>query len=589
MNPVPTSLLNPQSAERFGWPARLAPKLTGLAALDEVYRQRPAALNPAQFSRYALQQLNLSYTLKSGGDIPPDGGLIVICNHPHGLSDQLVLIDLLLSQRQDLLVFGEHPLAQVDELAALFSPAPITTAGAARSALRHLKSGGVLLLFPAGKPSRLDWHDRRVRDPRWSGIAALLARRSAAPVLPMYIEGRASLPLLLADSLRLRRVFTAQELLSQRNQHMSLHLGQAIGRNELQRLAPQAQTAYLRLLCENLKRRAEVSGAATAVSQARAKPAPIMQPRVMQPLADAIASNVMAAEIEALPESSLLCEQGELAVYIAGAQQIPSLLEEIGRLRELSYRQVQEGTGKARDLDKYDAHYQHLFIWHREKLEIVGAYRIGFSEDLIRQGGLSALYTHSLFQYQHALFDHLGPALEMGRSFVAPQWQRNFRPLKLLWAGISVLLDTRPEIRCLFGPVSISASYSRTSRALMQAALSSHHSDPQLQTLVQPRTPMAKQREARETREIVAALSDPAALSRLVARIDNGTGMPVLVRQYLELKGRFAGFNVDADFADTLDGLVFVQVKNIPAATRSKLASGTQRPGHAQPPPEHPA
>lgn len=557
----------------WGWAAATAEQLTGLAALQPLYAELPANLAPAAFVRAALQRLNLRPHLASGrlDAVPATGPVVLVCNHPYGAADGLVLADLVLARRPDLLLLANHLLRRLPQLAPLIAPVDVFRSGASlggvRAALRHLEAGGALLLFPAGEVSGLDWRQRRVTDRPWAESAALLARRTGAAVVPLHIEGQARWPSLVAGAVhpRLRTLCLARDLLQQRNSEVRVHLGDAIPATELARLAPSSQTAYLRLLSESLVQRP-----ASAASVATA-PAPA-------PVAGAEPAEVLEQELVALPDECLLVRQTDFTVALAEAARIPATLREIGRLRELSFRAVQEGTGSARDLDAFDADYQHLYVWHHPTRQVVGAYRLGFTQTLSAGRGVEALYTRTLFRYDAALLQHLGPSIELGRSFVVPAWQRNFRALRLLWSGIAAVLDARPEIRCLFGPVSISASYSPLARALMETALNVHHGDARLQSLVSPRTPSRDRQSSRDTRPLIAALSDPALLSRVVARLDRGSGLPVLLRHYLDLKGRFAGFNVDADFGDTLDGLVFVQVADIPAPVRAKFSLAATGP-----------
>ena len=574
MNPSTTTALSLPRRRGWGWAASTAEQLTGLAALQALYAALPANLEPGAFLRTALQRLNVQAQLASGrlDAVPATGPLVLVCNHPYGAADGLVLADLLLARRPDLLLLANHLLRRLPQLAPLILPVDVFHRGASlggvRAALRHLEHGGALLLFPAGEVSRLDWRARRVTDRPWAESAALLARRSGAAVVPLCIEGQARWPSLLAGAVhpRLRTLCLARDLLQQRHSIVRVHLGEAVPAAELARLTPASQTAYLRLLSESLAQRpaSAASPASTSVPVAEAEPVERME-----------------QELAALPSEYLLVRQADFTVALAEAAQIPVTLREIGRLRELSFRAVEEGTGTACDLDAFDADYQHLYVWHHPTRQLVGAYRLGLTQMLAARRGVAALYTRTLFRYDHALLQHLGPSIELGRSFVVPAWQRNFRALRLLWSGIAAVLDARPEIRCLFGPVSISASYSPLARALMETALSTHHSDAVLQRLVSPRTPSRDRASRRDTRPLIAALSDPALLSRVVSRLDRGSGLPVLLRHYLDLKGRFAGFNVDADFGDTLDGLVFVRVADIPAPVRAKFSlarTGTDEP-----------
>jgi putative hemolysin len=252
---------------------------------------------------------------------------------------------------------------------------------------------------------------------------------------------------------------------------------------------------------------------------------------------------------------------------------MPNLLDEIGRLREESFRLLQEGSGLARDLDRFDPHYEHLFLWHPRTRAIVGAYRFGFTDAIVARHGVDGLYTRTLFRYDARLLAQTGPAIELGRSFVAPAWQKSFQPLRLLWGGIAAVLARRPQIRYLFGPVSISPSYSVEARRLIAETLSVHHADRALAELIEPLHPLPERRQAAAHRNVISALADPRLLSRVISRIGNGPGLPVLLRHYLELNGRFAGFNVDDSFGGTLDGLVFVSVAGIPPRTLEHFMS----------------
>jgi hypothetical protein len=202
----------------------------------------------------------------------------------------------------------------------------------------------------------------------------------------------------------------------------------------------------------------------------------------------------LVAEVEALPPSQVLTESGPLVALQADARQIPYLLLEIGRLRELTFRQVGEGTGLQLDLDRFDAHYTHLFLWNREKLEVVGAYRLGRTDEIRSRYGVAGLYSHTLFAYSEELLNRLGPALELGRSFVRPEYQRHFAPLLLLWKGIGAFVHRHPHYRMLFGPVSISRDYSRLSRRLIADALQERCEIPELARLVQARNPLRRRR-----------------------------------------------------------------------------------------------
>ena len=296
-----------------------------------------------------------------------------------------------------------------------------------------------------------------------------------------------------------------------------------------------------------------------------------------QPIIAEVPKELLSQDVSELDAYDRLLALGGYVVYCTTANKLPHVMREIGRLRETAFRDVGEGTGRALDLDEFDPHYHHLFVWNEASSEIVGAYRIAFTQELIAHRGVTSLYTHSLFEFDTLLFERLGPSLEMGRSFVNPAWQGNARALRLLWAGIAVLLDRHPTIRHLFGPVSVSPRFSNVGKFLIMTALQLHHMDADLKQLVRPRNAprnlMQKASQPSEQRltEISAGLADPGRLSKFLRRIERDLKLPMLIKHYIELRGRFAGFSVDDAFNGTLDGLVFVRVEDISSKMRTRL------------------
>ncbi|HKJ89070.1 MAG TPA: GNAT family N-acyltransferase, partial [Gammaproteobacteria bacterium] len=259
-----------------------------------------------------------------------------------------------------------------------------------------------------------------------------------------------------------------------------------------------------------------------------------------------------------------LAAAGNLEVYRAEARQIPYLLLELGRLREMTFRGVDEGTGRPFDLDEFDNHYTHLFAWNRAKREVVGAYRLG-RVDPGTEGFPGRLYTSTLFAYGADFLRRLGPALELGRSFVRPEYQRQFAPLLLLWKGIGAFVAENPRYRTLFGPVSITREYSRLSRELLTTALAENCLLPDLARLVHPRTPVRRRPLSApgcDPRMLRSLGADLDAATELIAEIDPASGgMPVLLRHYLGLGGRVVAFNLDRAFSDVIDALVVVDLR----------------------------
>lgn len=309
--------------------------------------------------------------------------------------------------------------------------------------------------------------------------------------------------------------------------------------------------------------------------------------RVVAPaIIDEVSQTALRAEIEALPPDERLVDSGGFQVYCARAGQIRGVLREIGRLRELTFRAVGEGTGRCADIDVFDAHYLHLFVWDTRHNAIAGAYRLGLVDEILARHGQRGLYTRSLFRYGPALLDMLNPAIELGRSFVRAEYQRSFAPLMLLWCGIGRFIARSPRYTVLFGPVTISGRYAPESRRLMVEYLSRHRADAKLASQVSPRRPFRD-----ETATSAPDVDDPTPskideLSRRIAQIEpDGKGVPVLLRHYLRLGGRVLGFSVDVQFGNALDGLIMVDVRQIEPAVLArymgKAGSAAFRAYHA--------
>jgi putative hemolysin len=312
-------------------------------------------------------------------------------------------------------------------------------------------------------------------------------------------------------------------------------------------------------LISYLRRRTEIL--AERPSDLGDSPGPAVVPIPSEPLVDAVPVSELEHEIESLPAGRLLVDSGEQLVFAAPAPEIPRTLHEIGRLRELTFREVGEGTGRSLDLDRFDELYDHLFIWHRELKEVVGAYRIGRSDALIAQHGIPGLYTSTLFRFAPRLFESMGPALELGRSFIRPEHQRSYAGLMLLWKGIGRYVLDHPGYWTLFGPVSISAEYASASQQLIVTFLKQNSFAHPWARWVRPRNPFRSRRHRAEHLD-ATCLDDLEEVSAVIAEIEaDEKGVPILLRQYLKLGGRMLGFNVDPDFSNVLDVLIMVDLR----------------------------
>jgi len=357
---------------------------------------------------------------------------------------------------------------------------------------------------------------------------------------------------------KLRAAFLLQEFLNQEGRRVEVRVGSPVQPDTLTALADDHKAIeYLRWRTYLLARRSKVETSWPVALRSK------LAAKIQEAVAAPIAQPTLAAEIASLPADRCLAENSEMAVHLGMANEIPQLLLEVGRLRELTFRRAGEGTGKARDLDSFDDYYWHVLLWHKTKQELVGAYRAGSTKEILAEHGVAGLYTSTLFRYEERLFETLGPALELGRSFVRPEYQRQYAPLLLLWKGIARLVTTRPQIPVLFGAVSISNDYTQASREMIYRFFESRMQEDTLAGLIVPRR---KFRPAFlrpwDCQAMCRALRDLEELSQPITDIESdGKGLPILLRQYAKIGGKLLGFNVDRKFSNVLDGLVVVDLR----------------------------
>jgi putative hemolysin len=527
--------------------------LLRLRTYEALYaRTQSGAAGP--FEARALEALDIRVTCTPDmlEPVPRRGALLVVANHPHGVVDGLALATTLRRVRPDVRIVTNHWLSRIPDLADLCffvdpfgGPAAQARSRAGlRSAHLWLRQGGALILFPAGEVAHTRTDDGSYADSPWHSTAGRLALTTGASVLPAFIAGRNTPLFYAAGRLHpvLRTALLARELLSARGRTVQIRIGAPLGPPGSVEAwsTSEAATEHMRSAVERLAR----PSGGTTVERAPA--------------------NAIAVEIDALPPEACLIESGEFRVFCTEASRIPTVLREIGRLREVTYRAVGEGTGQPLDLDAFDDRYLHLFSWDRHRRQIVGAYRIGRTDQIVAAHGTSGLYTRTLFRYDERLVSRLSPALELGRSFVRAEYQKNYNALLLLWKGIGQFIVRHPQYRILLGPVSISARYSDHSQELLMAFLEQNHVDQDLAGLVEAVHPSPAKRGSPLHTAVPRSVDD---VNRAVAHAEaDGKGMPVLLRQYLKLNAKAIGFSVDPHFGDALDALMMVDLTAVDPA-----------------------
>jgi putative hemolysin len=548
----------------------------GINGVNQIYAEVHSQLddleNDEAFFMKTLRVMGVHFELDNVEfeRVPKEGALIVIANHPFGGVDGVVLGALLKGLRQDAKLMGNYLLAEMEGIrGSIIRVDPFGGEAAARAnlsgmreAIRLLKSGGCLGAFPSGEVSSLQLKNGGVVDPPWSGHMVSLAQKTGAQILPIYFEGCNSRLFQYAGLVhpRLRTALLGREFSRARGREIRIKVGDLINPKHLATFeTKEAATEFLRLKTYALKdlppkrsrKRLRLPFRSASAAQ------------TIQPLAPAQSAQRLQAEIDALPSIQRLVEHGDFEVYYAPADRVPCVLKEIGRLREETFRAVQEGTGLACDLDEFDDYYLHLFMWNRREREIVGAYRIGLVDQILKAHGKQGLYTSTLFRYRSQFLEKLGPAIELGRSFICIKYQKKHASLALIWRGIGEYLARHPQYRTLFGPVSITDAYNNISKDLMVHFFREHNFDDEMSRHVRPRKPPKsfKMLKGVSLKHIGEAIKSVDSISAIVSGFeDDQKGVPILLRHYLKLNGVLLSFNVDPAFSDVIDGLILVDL-----------------------------
>ncbi|TBR40108.1 MULTISPECIES: GNAT family N-acyltransferase [Dyella] len=520
------------------------------------------------FVERSLELLGTSYYVnpRERENIPVEGGVLIVANHPLGFQDALTLLQLVGSVRSDVRMLGNEWLSAVPQMDRLLLPVDVFGKGAAsrmREIYRALERGEALIIFPAGEVSRV--RADGVRDGRWSDGFARIAAKTNTPVLPIHVAARNS-AMFYGLSMLAKPLSTAmlpREAVAPSKRRVGFSVGALVSAEELGQRSGGSSEQAAKLMRRHVyrvgRRRGLIFGGQVPV----AHPEPTER---------------VAAELATHAEKLADLNDGK-QIYLLQGTSNSTVLREIGRLRELTFRKVGEGTNARRDLDIYDTHYEHLVLWDPKALRIVGSYRFGHGGRLINERGMSALYTSSLFNYSPALESRLAQGLELGRSFIAPAYWRS-RALDQLWQGIGLYLQRHRELRYLFGPVSMSVSIPREAREWIAAAHKHYFGAPGLAAARQPFVISPDVIDM--VRHALEGLDPAAGLGKLKHHLDAlGVSLPVLYRQYVDLvepEGvQFLDFGEDPSFSGCVDGLVMLDLANLKPAKRSRyLGKGPQ-------------
>ncbi|HZL11302.1 MAG TPA: GNAT family N-acyltransferase [Prolixibacteraceae bacterium] len=545
--------------------------------LNKVYNQI-GDKNGLDFIEELIRILNINYVFDAEElkkRVPGTGPLIVVCNHPFGGLESILLIKILSQVRSDIQIVSTQLLQKIEPISEFFLEDNLfqkkTEKGTLNSGTEkvsaHLDKGGILCLFPAGDVSRFDDYSV-LTDKQWQFNTLKFIKQQKVPVVPIHFQGNNSRLFYMMGNLlpALSGMKLPTEILYQRKNPVKIRIGKAVSIEEQDKFSDVYQYGrYLRAKTYLLSSKIEVR---------RFFNYTLKRQRRVEPVADPVPHEKIIQELQGLSAEFLLFRTKNYTVYCAPSKRIPNILLEIGRLRELTFRMVGEGTNRSIDLDEFDLYYNQMFIWDTETEMIAGAYRIGKGAEIMHQYGVRGFYIQSLFKIKEDLQDMLIQTMELGRSFVVKEYQKKPMPLFMLWKGILYFILKNPEYRYLVGPVSVSDDYSTTSKEMIIKFIMAHHFDWKLAKSVTPRNSYKFNTVDQNLNIIMQTMdSDINSLDKLIGDVDElNSGLPVLLKKYIKLNAKIIGFNVDPKFNNCLDGLIALDLCDVPPNTIESLS-----------------
>jgi len=524
-----------------------------------------------------IEKLQLDYEVSEDelAKIPKTGAFISVSNHPFGGIDGLLLVKVLSKYRPDVKVMANFILNKIEPVSGYMLPVnpferhkgAASSVGGVKSALEQLQEGGVLCIFPAGEVSSYNEDHYGISDREWQYPAMKMIKRARVPVVPIYFQGSNSRIFHLLGLIHptLRTVRLPAEVFNKKHKKIRIRIGNPVSVKE------QDTFTDISTFGRFLRAKTYALGSVLEVKK-------FFRPRIkrtgrVEEIAPAVDPKLIREEIKKIGHEYRLFSSDQFEVYCTPSREIPQIMNELGRLREITFREVGEGTNRSIDIDEFDLYYQQLFVWDREEKQIVGAYRVGMGKEILHDFGGKGFYLQTLFRMHRKFQPILEQSLELGRSFVVKSYQRRPMPLFLLWKGILYFMLKHPDYRYLIGPVSISNTFSQFSRGLIMQYIRAHNFDVRLARHVRPRLRYHVPGFNVDEEVILENTEDLNKFDRFIKEVEpNDSAMPVLLKRYLKLNGKIIGFNLDPKFNNALDGMLVLDLYDVPLETISSLS-----------------
>jgi len=557
----------------FGW---VLMKVLKISTINKIYK-RNKHLSDLDFLNALLDDFEIKFEIPEEDlkRLPKDGAYITISNHPLGGIDGILLLKLMLEQRADFKIIANFLLHRIEPLKHYIMPVnPFedrkdvkSSITGFKNAILHLREGHPLGVFPAGEVSTYK-DGKLVVDKPWEEAAIKLIKKAEVPVVPIYFHAKNSRVFYrlskISDTLRTAKL--PSELLTQKHRTIKVRIGRPISVKDQQEHGElQEFSSFLRQKTYMLSNAFEPKEKILKNIQSSLK-VPKAPKRIVTP----VETEAMVNEVKTLKENDFrLLKSKNYEVYLAPAQEIPNILREIGRLREITFREVGEGTNEAIDLDKFDTYYHHMFLWDEDKKAIAGAYRMGLGSKIYETYGIDGFYLQDLFRFEPELYSMMSQSIEMGRAFIISEYQQKPMPLFLLWKGIVHTTLRFPEHKYLIGGVSISNQFSNFSKSLMIEFMKSHYYDPYVAQYVHPKKEFkVRLKDADKDFVFDETEADLNKFDKIIDEVEPGAlRLPVLLKKYIKQNAKLVAFNVDPLFNNAVDGLMYIKIADLPEST----------------------
>ena len=544
--------------------AGMAYSFCGLGEINRLF-DSAADYQGSEFADHLLENMSITIDVSSDqlANIPKEGGFIVVSNHPFGGIEGVMLLSVIAKVRPDFKLMANFILSHIPNLKDCFfsvnpfekNPEWKSSVGGIKGAIQHVANGHGLGIFPAGEVSRYHGHDYP-EDLPWSNSIARIIKSAGVPVIPVFWNGCNSRRFYRWDKIHsmLGTARLSRELANKHHTCFNIQIGKPISSEEVALYEkPKDLAAYLRSRSYALE--ANVPAKETAKTTAS-----------QEPIHAKVEKALILEELGKLKDK-ILFTAANYDCYLANFEDIPNTMTELARLREESFRAIGEGTGKSLDQDEFDSHFKHLILWDRSKEQIAGSYRLGIGSEIMPRFGFKGFYISTLFKFDESFSDKLLRTIELGRSFVTLEYQKEVLPLVLLLRGLAVVVVKYPDIKHFIGPVSISSWYPKFYQSLIYEYVTKKHPvGEELADKIKPTTPFAPDFLKTDTEVLLHNhMESIDKFDKFMFRLSNGGyRIPTLFKKYLKLNAKFLCFNVDPDFNDTLDALLFLTFTDFP-------------------------